>query len=152
MSRDQQTSKKSMYDLIVFSCCCVWDVNANLYKSERSFTIDVTIGQERKLELSRWDFSDVTWQNVFLFWRQCPPLVGRSFISFQRLGLFSPMLELCIDKCCVCWVLQRSRVFRFRLKNSKILIYQLNVFVGFLIFWKIVFSENYFPLATLTLV
>lgn len=44
MSWDKQTSEKSMYDLILFGWS-TGDVNANLYKSERNFTIDVRAGQ-----------------------------------------------------------------------------------------------------------
>lgn len=44
MHRDKQTSEKSMYDLILLDWSTV-DVNANLYKSERNFTIDVRAGQ-----------------------------------------------------------------------------------------------------------
>lgn len=44
MSRDKQTSEKSMYDLILLGWSTV-DVNANLCKSERNFTIDVRAGE-----------------------------------------------------------------------------------------------------------
>lgn len=44
MSGDKQTSEKSMYDLILLGWSTV-DVNANLCKSERNFTIDVRAGK-----------------------------------------------------------------------------------------------------------
>lgn len=44
MNRDKQSSEKSMYDLILLGWSTV-DVNANLCKSERNFTIDVKVGQ-----------------------------------------------------------------------------------------------------------
>lgn len=44
MSWDKQTSEKSMPDLILSGWSIV-DVNANLFKSERNFTIDVKARQ-----------------------------------------------------------------------------------------------------------
>lgn len=44
VSRDKQISRKSMYDLIL-SGWRTLDVNANLCKSERNFTIDVRARQ-----------------------------------------------------------------------------------------------------------
>lgn len=48
MSGDKQTSEKSTYDLILLGLSTV-DVNANLCKSERNFTIDVRAGHGKNL-------------------------------------------------------------------------------------------------------